>query len=138
MKSYYLLIVADSVIDNKTKFYRVAIGQSALDQKAFQALSMWANAHGHYFQKYCSEVDRFVFRIACSLGKKVYDLPKMTLQVSDLMKSIRDFGRTPEIPPLSKTAAFARQIIDPAAYFQQQLNVIRRAEASRRNKPKVL
>lgn len=41
-----------------------------------------------------------------------------------------------KIPPISRSAAFARQILDPAALFQRQINVIRRAEAKQRNKPK--
>lgn len=45
-------------------------------------------------------------------------------------------GHDTKIPPFSRSAAFARQIIDPAALFQRQINVIRRAEAKQRNKPK--
>ena len=45
-------------------------------------------------------------------------------------------GRDSKFPPISRSAAFARQILDPAALFQRQINVIRRAEAKQRNKPK--
>lgn len=38
--------------------------------------------------------------------------------------------------PITRSAAFLRQIINPAAYFQRQIDVIRNAEARRRNKPK--
>ena len=37
---------------------------------------------------------------------------------------------------MSRSAAFTRQILDPAALFQRQLNVLRKAEAKQRNKPK--
>lgn len=40
------------------------------------------------------------------------------------------------IPPITRSATFFRQIINPAAYYQRQINVIRNAEARRRIKPK--
>lgn len=45
-------------------------------------------------------------------------------------------GHDAKIPPMSRSAAFARQILDPAALFQRQINVIRHAEAKQRIKPK--
>lgn len=58
------------------------------------------------------------------------------INVADLVSFIKRHRDFPKIPPMSRSAAFARQILDPAALFQRQLNVLRRAEAKQRNKPK--
>lgn len=137
MKTYYLLIVADGVISSATRFYKVGVGTSKRDASCLHFLQMWSNAHGQYFAKIDAAVDDFQQRIAKSIGLQVYDLQKTTCTVERLTKYIREFGETPRIPPTSKQQTFFRQIIQPAAYFQGQINVIRSAEASERKKPKV-
>lgn len=137
MKTYYLLIVAEREISSATRFYKVAVGQSKRDAACLQFLQMWSNAHGHYLARINADVDDFQERIAQSIGLKVYDLQKTTCTVERLTKYIREFGETPSIPPTSKQQTFFRQIIQPAAYFQGQINVLRHAEANERHKPKV-
>lgn len=137
MKTYYLMIVADGEISSATRFYKVGVGTSKRDASCLQFLQMWCNAHGQYFARIDAEVDDFQQKIAKSIGLQVYDLQKTTCTVERLTKYIRDFGDTPKIPPISKQQSFFRQIIQPAAYFQGQINVIRHAEASERQKPKV-
>lgn len=136
MKTYYLLIVADGVISSATRFYKVGVGTSKRDASCLHFIQMWSNARGHYFARIDADVDDFQQRIAKSIGLKIYDLQKTTCTVERLTKYIREFGDTPSIPPTSKQQTFFRQIIQPAAYFQGQINVIHHAEASERKKPK--
>lgn len=136
MKTYYLLIVAEREISSATRFYKVAVGQSKRAEACLQFLQMWSNAHGHYLARIDADVDDFQQRIAQSIGLQVYDLQKTTCTVERLTKYIREFGETPSIPHTSKQQTFFRQIIQPAAYFQGQINVLRHAEANERNKPK--
>lgn len=137
MKTYYLLIVAEREISSATRFYKVAVGKSKRDASCLQFLQMWSNAHGHFLARIDVEVDDFQLRLAQSIGLQIYDLQKTTCTVERLTKYIREFGETPSIPPTSKQQTFFRQIIQPAAYFQGQINVLRHAEANERNKPKV-
>jgi len=137
MKTYYLMIVADGEISSATRFYKVGVGTSKRDASCLHFLQMWSNARGHYFAKINADVDDFQQRIAKSIGLQVYDLQKTTCTVERLTKYIKEFGETPSIPPTSKQQTFFRQIIQPAAYFQGQINVIRHAEAYERQKPKV-
>lgn len=137
MKTYYLLIVAEKEISSATRFYKVEVGQSKRDASCIQFLQMWSNARGHYLARINADVDDFQHRIAKSIGLQVYDLQKTTCTVERLTKYIREFGEAPSIPPTSKQQTFFRQIIQPAAYFQGQIDVLRRAEASERQKPKV-
>lgn len=137
MKTYYLMIVADREINSATRFYKVGVGTSKRDASCLHSLQMWCNAHGHYFARIDADVDDFQQRIAKSIGLQVYDLQKTTCTVERLIKYIKEFGEAPSIPPTSNQQTFFRQIIQPAAYFQRQINVIRQAEAYERQKPKV-
>lgn len=136
MKSYHLLIVAGACISHDTRFYKVAIGTSQKDVRCCQFLSDFAAAQGHYFERWSHETNLFLEKIAASLSKQLHELPFHKINVADLVTFIKRHRDTPKIPPLSRSAAFARQILNPAALFQRQINVLRRAEAKQRKKPK--
>lgn len=136
MKSYHLLIVAGACISLDTKFYKVAIGTSKKDVRYSQFIQEYAATHGHFFAIWSEETSIFLEKIAASLSQQLHELPFHKINVSDLVTFIKRHRDTPKIPPMSRSAAFARQILDPAELFQRQLNVLRRAEAKQRNKPK--
>lgn len=138
MREYYLMIVADVKIDRDTKFYRVGVGTSKADVRCFQKLSFWAKSKGFFFRKIDSQVDDFYLRIAKSMDMQVYQLPRLTINVTDLWRHVRSCDSTPSVPPLSYSAGFARRILVPREAFDRQINVIRKAESGRRNKPKVI
>lgn len=136
MKSYHLLIVAGACIGYDTKFYKVAIGTGQKDARCCIILSEFAAAQGHYFERWSEETNLFLEKIAASLSQHVHELPFHKINVADLVAFIKRHQDTPKIPPMSRSVAFARQILDPAALFLRQLNVLRKAEAKQRNKPK--
>lgn len=136
MKSYHLLIVAGACVGHDTKFYKVAIGTGQKDARCCMILSEFAAAQGHYFERWSHETNLFLEKIAASLSQQLHELPFHKINVADLVAFIKRHRDFPKIPPMSRSAAFARQILDPAAYFQRQLNVLRKAEAKQRNKPK--
>ncbi len=136
MKTYHLLIVAGSCITRESRFYKVAVGSSQKDIRCCRFLTDNSAAQGHYFQQWCADTCIFLEKIAKSLSVGLHDLQVMRIDISELVSCIKTHRDTPKIPAMSRTAAYARQIIDPAFYFQRQLNVIRKAEAKQRNKPK--
>jgi len=136
MKSYHLLIVAGACVGLDSKFYKVAVGSGQRDVRCCQFLSDYAATQGHFFERWSEETNLFLEKIAASLSQQLHELPFHRINVADLVSFIKRHKETPKIPPISRSAAFARQILDPAAYFQSQLNVLRRAEAEQRNKPK--
>ena len=138
MKRNHLLIVADSCITRDTRFYNVAVGESKAEIRCSQYLTVWAAEHGHYFERYSADVDLFLRRIADSLSLTLTDLPFMSIGVADLVRHIREFGDTPKIPPMSHAAAYCREFIKPETHISRIFNVIRKAEAERRNKPKAV
>lgn len=136
MKTYYLIIAAAVRITPKTMFYKIAVGISKIDQKECRFLKEYANRHGYYFSVWNYAASDFVEKIANSLSMAVYDLQMMACNVVQLARFIRQNKAMPDNKPLSFSAAFARQILNPSALFNRQIDVLRKAEAKRRNKPK--
>lgn len=138
MKRYFLFIAADNKIERDTVFYTVRIGQSKKDQAAADVLRIIAVSRGYFLHERDNETSEFLYKIAWSLGLQVFQLKRLAIDVAELVRHFRRYNCPPPAPPLTKAASFARQILMPATYFSAQLNVIRRAEADRRNKPKSL
>lgn len=136
MKTYYLLIVAGKQIDPATRFFKVAVGQSKNDACCYRFLTKYALEHGYFFAKNSPEVADFICKIADSINMPLTALQVQKIAVTFLVKHIKATGSTPNPSPITRTAAYQRQIIEPAYYFQTQIKVIQRAEAERRNKPK--
>lgn len=136
MKTYYLIIAAAVRITPKTMFYKIAVGKSKIDQKECRFLKEYASKHGYYFSVWNYAASDFVGKIADSLSMAVYDLQVMACDVVQLARFIRHNKAMPKNQPLSFSAAFARQCLNPSALFNRQLNVLRNAEATQRKKPK--
>lgn len=138
MKRHHLLIVADSCITRDTRFYNVAVGESQSELRYSQYITVYAAEHGYYFERYSADVDLFLKRIASSLSLTLTDLPFMAIGVADLVRHIRQFGDTPNIPPMSHAAAYSREFIKPVTHFQRLFSVLPKAEAEQRKKPKAM
>lgn len=136
MKTYYLLIEAGRLIDPATRYFKVAVGQSKYDVSCYRFLTKYALEHGYYFERNSPEVADFLCKIADSINMPLSALQVQKIAISVLVKHIKATGSTPKPSPVTRTAAYQRQIIEPAYYFQTQIKVIQRAEAERRNKPK--
>lgn len=136
MKTYYLLIEAGRKIDPATRFFKVAVGQSKNDACCYRFLTKYALEHGYFFAKNSPDVADFLSKIADSINMPLTALHVQRISVSVLVKHIKATGSTPNPSPMTRTAAYQRQIIEPAYYFQTQIKVIQRAEAKQRNKPK--
>lgn len=136
MKRIYLLIVAAGNVSLKSCFLHVSVGSSTTDLQGYRFLQQFAEENNFFFALRDLRVIQFVSRIATSLSVRVFDLKHMHIDCDQLVRYIKMHKTTPVMPPLTRSAAFFRQIINPAAYFQRQIDVIRNAEARRRKKPK--
>lgn len=63
MKHSYLYIEAGEVVDTTSRFFRVWIGESRHDLRAFARLQALASTRGHYFERWCEGVDSFLRRL---------------------------------------------------------------------------
>lgn len=136
MKRLYLLIVAADYVTLNTCFVHVSIGTTQADLQGYRFLQRFAEENNFFFALRDLRVLQFVSRIATSLSVRAFDLKHMHIDCAKLVRYIKMHKTAPVMPPLTRSAAFFRQIINPAAYFQRQIDVIRNAEARRRNKPK--
>lgn len=136
MKRMWLLIVTGVCITSCSKYYTVEVANGLQGERDFQFLTQWAAENNYYWKQVSEETDTFRTKIAESFGMQVYDLLSMQITARCLVRFIKANGTTPRISEESRQAAFLRQQIKPSAYFLRQINVIRKAEAERRNKPK--
>lgn len=136
MKRKWLLIVAGQCITSCSKYYTVEVANSVQGDSDFEFINQWAAENNYYWKQVSDETDSFRAKIAESFGMQVYDLPSMAITARCLVRFIKANGTTPNVSEESRQAAFLRQQIKPAAYFLRQINVIRKAEAEKRNKPK--
>lgn len=138
MKKMWLLIVTGVCITSCSKYYTVEVANGLQGDRDFQFLSQWATENNYYWKQVSKETDTFKSKIAKSFGMRVFDLQSMQISARCLVSFIKANGTTPKISEESRQAAFLRQQIKPSAYFLRQINVIRNAEAERRNKPKLM
>ena len=136
MTKKYLLIIADREISHESRFVWVGVSSSPSGTKDRDYLTRWAAHMGYYFHVYYVLEAEFLDRIAQYLSMPVYSLPFRIFTAKCLVRLLRSCQQLPDAPEVGRSAAKLREKIDPAYYAKSQINVIQRAEAERRNKPK--
>ena len=136
MTKKYLLIIAGPVINHDSRFVWVGVSSTPSGTKDRDFLTRWAARMGYYFHVYDQLQAVFLERIANSLSMPVYSLPFRIFTAKCLVRLLRSCQQLPDAPEVGRSAANLREKIDPAYYAKSQINVIQRAEAERRNKPK--
>lgn len=138
MTTYYLLIVADAIVDDSSTYYKVSVGQTNNDTKALQKLLFLAKANSWFFQKFDLETTLFFGKIALSLGKKVWQLPLHQEHIVTLLAQLCSAHKRCSDHPTKGNMAHLRFFIDTNFRIKQKTSVLRKAEAIKRKKPKVL
>lgn len=136
MTKKYLLIIAGPVISHDSRFVWVGVSSTPSGTKDRDFLTRWAARMGYYFHVYDQLQAVFLERIANSLSMPVYSLPFRIYTAKCLVRLLRSCQQLPDATEVGRSAAKLREKIDPAYYANKQKNVIQRAEAERRNKPK--
>ena len=138
MKSFYLLITAANCITLSSKYYKIAAGTSKRDQQALSYMRFYAVNKGYYFSVWNNDSAEFVYKIATSLGVNLFQLDFHTINVRDIVKSVKSDKELPSFDSMTASSIYFRNIIDDNFRIQRQIDVLRKAEAKTRNKPKVL
>ena len=136
MTKKYLLIVAGREIDHDSRFVWVGVSSTPSGTKDRDYLTRWAARMGYYFHVYDQLQAEFLDRIARSLSMHIYSLHFRIYTAKCLVRLLRSYQQLPDTTEFGRSAAKLREKIDPAYYANKQKNVIQRAEAERRNKPK--
>lgn len=138
MKRYYIIITADSIIDDTSLFYKIAISETAAGQRDLQFIQSYCSEHGYFFAMNSHDVATFMLRVAHSLDMKASDLPIRMLDSHDLVSYLREYSSMPtyHLTGVQKQMLSRQSNICPAS--QRSFHVLRHAVAQQRNKPKVL
>lgn len=102
MQHSHILITAGATIDNTSRFYRVWVGQSRQADRDYLFLLNWCVTHGYYFERYTTEVQSFLFKIADSIAAPAADphvdsLHLLDIKARDLVRHIKA-GTSPSYP----------------------------------------
>lgn len=136
MLTFFYLIVAQGSIKQTSRFYIVSVPGTSQGERDRLFLLKWAADTQNYWSIRDNESTDFISRIAESLKTKVSLLPFRRITARCLVDFIKTNKDVPNSAEMTREAGHLRKILYPTAYFQRQINVIRKAEAKQRNKPK--
>ena len=91
MTHYYYLIAAGRVIDDTTKYYKIAVGTSKQANRDYLSILAMATEKNWYFEIVSPKSTEFVTKIAESVADSQVTLPLLSLHFQLL--SARDFVR---------------------------------------------
>lgn len=136
MNKYYYLIVATSKITLTSRFFVIMVPNTKQGERDGLFLQRWAADTKNYWSIRNHESSQFLNHIAESLKTRISLLPIKRINARCLVDFIKTNKDVPDTSEVSRPAAQLRKILYPSACFQRQINVIRKAEAEKRNKPK--
>lgn len=128
MTHYYLYIKAGSTIDHNTEFIRVAVGESAKEQRLQAWLAAFAFEHGHFFAR--MDADTTEFYTKCRLSLDGHDRALVAMSSSDLKRYLQTGGEDPAFYQAELSRQKLLSQIDPAFYHTL---VIRRQQLKTKN-----
>lgn len=91
MTRYYIYIEAGPILDESSRFYRVAVGSSRVGQRELQFLQSYAADHHHYFQLRTLEVSQFCVRALKSIGRDCMDI--IDVNARDFVRDLKNQTR---------------------------------------------
>lgn len=90
MKHYYYYIEAGSLVDDASRFYKVAVGSGKQATRDYLFLLAHAVDHQYYFEKVSAESDSFMIQLAHSLDREyIFDLGIIHTDARALVRSIK-------------------------------------------------
>lgn len=136
MTRIYLLIIAGTVIDHHSGFFKISIGESAEDVARKHALAKLAAQHNWYFSQYDNRASDFLLKISLSLDVLPDELGIIHVSGRKFMAAYKKFTKPKQAQQKTdnKQASSKRKASRQAAGLPK--NVLQHAEARVRTKPK--
>ena len=136
MTRYYLLIIAGTVIDHHSGFFKISIGESAEDVARRHAIAKLAALHNWYFSIYDNTAADFLLKISLSLGCLPDELGIIHVSGRKFMAAYKKFTKPQQAQQQAdnKQASGKRKASRQAAGLPK--NVLQHAECVTRTKPK--
>ena len=136
MTRIYLLIIAGTVINHSSGFFKVTLGESAEDVARKHALAKLAAQHNWFFSQYDNKASDFLLEISLSLDVLPDELGIVHVSGRKFMAAYKKFTKPQQAQQQAsnKQATSKRKASRQAAGLPK--NVIQHAEARVRTKPK--
>jgi len=136
MTRIYLLIIAGTVINHSSGFFKITLGESAEDVARKHALAKLATQHNWFFSQYDNKASDFLLKIALSLDVLPDELGIVHVSGRKFMAAYKKFTKPQQAQQQTdnKQASGKRKASRQAAGLPK--NVIRHAECVTRTKPK--
>lgn len=120
MTHYFLYIKAGAVINEDTRFYKVAVGESAVGIRHQAWLEAFAAEHGHMFCKWSHDAVAFYSRCIESIGPAAQLITQ--LPAAKLKKTLQAGSEDPACYYAIMNRHAMMMAIDPHYYTYYQLS----------------
>lgn len=136
MTRYYLLIIAGTVINYHSGFFKISLSESAEDVARKHALAKLAAQHNWFFALYDNKTSDFLLKISLSLDVMPDELGIIHVSGRKFIAAYKKFTKPQQDQPQAsnKQASGKRKASRQAAGLPK--NVLQHAECVRRTKPK--
>lgn len=136
MTRIYLLIIAGTVINHSSGFFKITLGESAEDVARKHALAKLAAQHNWFFALYDNKASDFLLKISLLLDVLPDELGIIHVSGRKFMAAYKKFANKQQAQHQTdnKQASGKRRASRQAAGLPK--NVIRHAECVERTKPK--
>lgn len=136
MTRIYLLIIAGTVINHSSGFFKIALGESAEDVARKHALAKLAAQHNWYFSQYDNRASDFLLKISLSLDVLPDELGIVHVSGRKFMAAYKKFTKPQQAQQQTdnKQASGKRKASRQTAGLPRR--VIQHAECVTRTKPK--
>lgn len=120
MTNYFLYIKAGAVLNEDTRFYKVAIGESAVGIRHHAWLEAYAAEHGHMFCKWSHDAVEFYSKCIESIGHNAQLI--MSVPAAQLKKRLQVDGEDPACYYAIMNRHAMMMAIDPHYYTYYELS----------------
>ena len=109
MTRIYLLIIAGTVINHSSGFFKIALGESAEDVARKHALAKLAAQHNWYFSQYDNRASDFLLKISLSLDVLPDELGIVHVSGRKFMAAYKKFTKPQQGAATDRQQASIRQ-----------------------------
>lgn len=120
MTRYYLYIKSGVILNEDTRFYKLAIGEGCLGDRVKTWLEAYAHEHGHFFVLWSSSAADFYIKCRDSIGSKAADI--IVLSGRDFVRSLKNGCEDPETLEACRNRHRLLMAISPDYFYSYQLS----------------
>lgn len=109
MNTYYLYVEAGPQVDAASKLFKVSIGKGLIGSHAKNVIESYAASHGHFFKRWCAEIDEFCANLAKSI--EAHSLPLIWLSSKEMVRYLKTHERPSETSVMTSAAIHQKKML---------------------------